>query len=116
VIEVAYDKRFAEQMAQNLVSAGVAMVNTAQGDQLNEALRLHSDIVVDGRLVHDGNPVMNWMAANYTVTVRGGKMRPDKEKAAEKIDGQVALTMGLDIIVRQPVAPDLSVEDLVMVL
>jgi phage terminase large subunit-like protein len=117
VIELAYDKRFAEQMAQNLTAAGVTMVNTPQGFQLTEALRKLADIVTNQTVVHDGNPIMGWMGANLVVKFgRAGEMRPDKEKAGEKIDGQVALVMALDIIVRQPVAPDLSVEDLVMVL
>lgn len=117
VIEVAYDKRFAEQMAQNLTAAGITMVNTPQGFQLTEALRKLSDIVTNETVLHDGNPVMSWMAANLIVKHgRNGEMRPDKDKAAEKIDGQVALIMALDIIVRQPAAADVTAEDLVMVL
>lgn len=105
VTEVAYDKRFAEQMAQNLIGAGITMVNTPQGFQLTEALRKLSDVVTNGILVHDGNPIMGWMAANLVVKHGPNKeMRPDKDKAAEKIDGQVAFTMALASIVRQPVA------------
>lgn len=117
VLEVAYDKRFAEQMAQHLTGAGITMVNTPQGFQLTEALRKLSDIVTNETLVHDGNPVMGWMGANLVVRHgRNGEMRPDKDKAAEKIDGQVAFVMALDVIVRQPDSPELSADDLVMVL
>ena len=115
VIEVAYDKRFAEQMAQNLRAAGIEMIETPQGFQLTEALRKHSDLVTNQTLIHDDNPVQNWMAANYIVKLGpNNQMRPDKDKAAEKIDGQVALTMGLDIIVRLPQEPDATAENLVM--
>jgi phage terminase large subunit-like protein len=104
VLECAYDRRFAEQMAQNLTGLGLTMVDTPQGFQLTEALRKLSDIVTDETLVHDGNPVLGWMAANLVVRHgRDGQMRPDKDKAAEKIDGQVALIMALSVIVRQPV-------------
>ena len=107
VIEVAYDKRFAEQMAQNLTGAGITMVNTAQGFQLTEALRKLRDIVTDGTLTHDGNPVMGWMGANLVVKHGpNGSMRPDKDKAADKIDGQVAFVMALDSIVRQPIVTE----------
>lgn len=118
VIEVAYDKRFAEQMAQNLKNLhGIEMVNTPQGFQLTEALRKLSDIVTNETVVHDGNPVMSWMAANLIVKHgRNGEMRPDKDKAAEKIDGFVALVMALDIVVRQPAQAEVTAEDLVMVL
>lgn len=117
VQEVMYDNRYAEQMAQSLRSAGVVMTEAKQGDALNEALLLHSTLVTSLRVVHDGNPVMGWMAANYIVK-RGtnGRLRPDKERASEKIDGQVALTMALDVIVRKPITPELSAENLMMVL
>jgi phage terminase large subunit-like protein len=115
VIECAYDKRFAEQMAQNLTGAGITMVDTPQGFQLTEALRKLSDVVVDHTLVHDGNPVMGWMADNFQVKHGPNKtMRPDKDKAAEKIDGQVALTMALDRIVRIPKAPEPSYQMVVL--
>lgn len=107
VIEVAYDRRFAEQMAQNLTGLGLTMVDTPQGFQLTEALRKLSDIVTEETLVQDGNPVLGWMAANLIVKHgRDGQMRPDKDKAAEKIDGQVALIMALSIIVRQKNEPE----------
>lgn len=108
VIECAFDNRFAAQMAQNLMAAGITMVDTPQGFQLTEALRKLSDLVTNEMLCHNGNPVMTWMADNLMVHHgRDGQMRPDKEKASEKIDGQVALVMALDRIVRQP--PDTSI-------
>lgn len=102
--EVAYDKRFAEQLAQHLIGAGVTMVDQPQGFQLNEAIRRKGELIASGQLCHGDHPIMNWMADNYVVR-HGikGDVRPDKEKAAEKIDGQVALDMALAIWVRQPV-------------
>lgn len=106
VREVAYDRRFAEQMAQNLTRDGITMVETLQGNALTEPLRKLSHIVRDETLVHDGNPIMTWMAGNLVVQQREGLMRPAKDKAADKIDGQVALVMALDRVVRgQTTAP-----------
>jgi phage terminase large subunit-like protein len=117
VREVAYDKRFAEQMAQHLLAAGIVMVNTPQGYQLTEAIRLKLERIATGHLCHGNNIILTWMADNYVVrTGTRGEMRPDKDKAADKIDGQVALDMLCDLIVRQPKAPELSAENLVMVL
>jgi phage terminase large subunit-like protein len=113
---VAYDKKFAVQMAQNLTGIGITMIDTPQGFQLTSALRKLSDIVSDETLVHDGNPVMGWMAANLVVRIRDGQMRPDKDKAAEKMDGMAALAMALDVVVRQSVTPDFSADNLVMIL
>jgi phage terminase large subunit-like protein len=104
VREVAYDKRFAEQMAQHLLGAGVTMVDQAQGFQLTEAIRRKGELIATGKLCHGHHEVLGWMASNYVVRhgLRGD-VRPDKEKAADKIDGQVALDMSLAIWVRQPV-------------
>lgn len=104
VREVAYDKRFAEQLAQHLIGAGVTMIDQPQGFQLNEAIRRKGELIVAGELCHGHNAILDWMADNYVVREGlKGDVRPDKEKAAEKIDGQVALDMVLAIWVRQPV-------------
>lgn len=102
VRQVCYDKRFAEQMSQNLVGAGVSMVHVPQGWNMTEALRKLSDLVTSETLIQDGNPIQTWMAANLMVRQRDTQLRPDKEKASEKIDGQVALVMALENLVRQP--------------
>lgn len=104
VREVAYDKRFAEQMAQNLMGAGVTMVNTQQGFYLHEAIRRKLELIVSHQLCHGHNAILTWMAANYVVLHGSrGEMRPAKERASDKIDGQVALDMLIDRIVKQPI-------------
>jgi len=116
VRQVAYDKRFAEQMAQHLVGAGLDMVDQAQGFQLTEAIRKKGELIVAGDLCHGHNEILNWMASNYVIVhqAKGGGMRPDKDKAADKIDGQVALDMAIAIWVRQPVAPEITAENTAM--
>ncbi len=53
-------------------------------------------LVISGKLVHGGNPVLRWMASNTVVrTDPAGNLKPDKEKSSEKIDGIVALIMAL---------------------
>lgn len=105
--EVAYDNRFAEQMAQWLTGRGIVMVHTAQGYQLNEAIRKKLELVAAGGLAHGGDPILAWMANNYVVrTGTKGEMRPAKERAADKIDGQVALDMLIDRWIRQPKPPN----------
>lgn len=52
--------------------------------------------MVAGQLHHGGNPVLRWMASNVTVrTDVAGNIRPDKQNSTDKIDGIVALVMGL---------------------
>lgn len=104
VRELAYDKRFAEQMALHLQAAGITCVDTPQGFFLNQALRRVNEWVVGGELCHGGNPILTWMADNaVTKTGRDQAIRLDKESAREKIDGIAALVMAADRIVRRPV-------------
>ena len=105
VRSVAYDKRFAEQLAQHLIGDGIDMVDQPQGFQLTEAIRRKGELVAAHALCHGGNAILAWMADNYVIRhgLRGDS-RPDKEKAADKIDGQVALDMALALWVRQPKA------------
>lgn len=101
VREVAFDKRFAYQMAQHLIGAGVTMIDTPQGWSLNESLRKLLALVTEGKLAHGGDPVLTWMASNVVVrTGTKGEIRIDKPGAADKIDGIAALTMALDRVVR----------------
>ncbi|MBI4636116.1 MAG: terminase large subunit [Candidatus Rokubacteria bacterium] len=96
VRELAYDKRFAAQMALHLEGAGLTVVDMPQGYALNEALRKINDLVKTRRLVHGGDPILAWMAANAVVRQGArGEVRLDKDKAQDKIDGVAALAMAL---------------------
>lgn len=110
VRQVAYDKRFAEQLSQHLQGAGIIMFDQPQGFQLNEAIRRKSELIATSDLCHGDNEILTWMADNYiTRTGIRGDLRPDKEKASEKIDGQVALDMALAVWVRHPVERPVTV-------
>ncbi|AOX16931.1 terminase large subunit [Kozakia baliensis] len=51
-------------------------------------------LVISHGLVHGGNPVATWMARNAVVTKdAAGNIKPEKSKAADKIDGIVAAIM-----------------------
>lgn len=102
-----YDKKFAEQLRQNLADEGLEGIDISQGFALNEACVKLSTLISTSAIVHGNHPVMNWMAGNY-VELRGkgvyaNQRRPAKERSAEKIDGIVALLMGLLVWIRQPV-------------
>jgi len=103
VTAVGFDKRFAQQMAQNLMGAGVQMVDIPQGFWLTEAIRLVGRWVVEGVLRHGGDPVLAWMADNAAVRYGPDKrLRLDKEAAADKIDGIAALAMAAQMVILQP--------------
>ncbi len=53
-------------------------------------------LYLDGKLKHGNNPALNWMANNCAWRVNEyGDKRFDREKSSEKIDGMVALSMGI---------------------
>jgi phage terminase large subunit-like protein len=103
--EVAYDRRFAEQIAQHLVGKGLAMVDQPQGEWLHEGITRKLELIASGLLCHGDNPILTWMASNYVLRQNSTtqRFRPDKDKAGEKIDGQVALDMAIMRWVRMPV-------------
>jgi phage terminase large subunit-like protein len=102
VREIAYDRRFAEQMRIHLEGQGLVCVDTPQGFQLNEAIMKLEELVRAGRMCHGGDPVLAWMIANV-VLKRGlrAEVRLDKAKSTEKIDGVAALCMALSRVVGQ---------------
>jgi len=54
-------------------------------------------LVMAGRLSHDGDPVLRWMASNVASESRGGLAKPSKDKSSEKIDGITAATMAIGV-------------------
>ena len=53
--------------------------------------------MMEGKIIHGGNPVLRWMAGNVVIdTDPAGNIKPTKERSPEKIDGIVAAIMALD--------------------
>jgi phage terminase large subunit-like protein len=96
VSELAYDERFAAPVVQQFNLPDVTLIQQPQGFQLNVGLRAIEDRVVSGTLGHNGHPVLEWMAGNAVVeTGTRGDIAVSKRKVREKVDGIVALAMGL---------------------
>lgn len=97
IVEIAYDKWNAQHLAQQLQDDGFELVEFAQSiANFSGPTRELERIVMGHTLRHDGNPVLRWMASNVATRIdSSGNMRPDKERSGEKIDGIVALLMGL---------------------
>lgn len=94
VLEVAYDKRFAHQLALHLQGHGITMVDTPQGYALNESIKSVTKAIVDRTLAHGNHPIMTWMMGNAVLrNGRNKEVRLDKDAAKEKIDGPSALVM-----------------------
>lgn len=111
IIEIAYDRWNATQMVQNLEDMGFTMVPFGQGfkDMSPPSKELYK-LLMEGNINHGGNPVLKWMAQNVVMRQDpAGNIKPDKERSVEKIDGIVALIMGLDRCIRS--VPSTSVYD-----
>jgi phage terminase large subunit-like protein len=94
VTEIAYDKRFAQQLALHLQGAGLTMIDTPQGYALNEAIRSVSKVIADGQFAHGGHAILTWMMDNAVLRHgRNQEVRLDKDAAKDKIDGAAALVM-----------------------
>jgi phage terminase large subunit-like protein len=109
--EIAYDRWGATQMSQDLRERGFEVVEFGQGfASMSPAMKALERLVLAGELAHGGNPVLTWMADNLVARQDpAGNIKPDKERSTEKIDGMVALIMGLDRAIRNGGKPRESV-------
>jgi phage terminase large subunit-like protein len=100
--EIAFDRWGAVQMTQNLEGLGYTVVAFGQGfASMSPPTKELMKLTLEGKIAHGGQPVLRWMMDNIFIrTDPAGNIKPDKEKATEKIDGVVALIMALDRAIR----------------
>lgn len=93
---VVYDPRFFELPARLLEDDGVTVVQFDQSPQrMAPAVGLAWDLIVEGRIVHDGDPLL---AAHVKAAVKREQERGftlSKGKSKRQIDAAVAMCMGL---------------------
>ena len=110
VIEIAYDRRFASQLAIHFQNAGLTVVDTAQGFGLNESIKSLSKAIADGIVRHGGNRLLTWQMDNAVLRAgRNGEQRLDKENSREKIDGPSAIVMANARRIAQPEPPQYQI-------
>jgi len=102
--EIAFDRWGATKIQTDLTELGGPdfMVQFGQGfASMSGPMKELEKLVLQHRLAHGNNPVLTWMADNLVAREDpAGNIKPDKEKSREKIDGMVALIMGLDRALR----------------
>ena len=103
ILEIAVDRWNATQMIQNLEGEGFTIVPFGQGfSSMLAPTKEFYRLLMDGRIIHGGNPVLRWMAGNVVIdTDPAGNIKVTKAKSKEKIDGIVAAIMALDRCIRQ---------------
>ena len=102
-LEIAVDRWNATQMIQNLEGEGFTIVPFGQGfSSMSAPTKEFYRLLMEGRIIHGGNPVLRWMAGNVVIdTDPAGNIKVTKAKSKEKIDGIVAAIMALDRCIRQ---------------
>lgn len=92
---IAYDPWAAMDLATRLTGDGLVMVECRQGYKtLSEPSKDAMAKVASLKVEHMHHPVMRWCASNAVVTMdAAGNIKPDKEKAKDRIDGIVAWVM-----------------------
>lgn len=101
---VAYDRWRIEDLKRELAAIGVEMNLIPHGQgfrDMSPAVDVLERAVAETKLRHGGHPVLQMCAANAVVTKDpAGGRKLDKAKAAGRIDGLVALAMGLSAAAR----------------
>ena len=66
----------------------------------SEPMKTLEALVLQGKLTHDGDPVLGWMASNVVAHLDAkDNIYPRKERPENKIDGIVALIMALSRVI-----------------
>jgi phage terminase large subunit-like protein len=106
VRKIAFDRWNMKYLKPCLLKAGISeemfkqkFVEFGQGFQsMSPALRELETLLLNQRLVHDNNPVMNMCATAAVVRPDpAGNRKLDKSKSTQRIDGMVALAMAIGV-------------------
>jgi phage terminase large subunit-like protein len=96
--EIAYDRWGAAKLVQDLTEEGFTVVPFGQGyASMSPPTKELMNLVLGQKIKHNGDPILRWNVDNMVVrTDPAGNLKPDKEKATQKIDGCVAMIMAID--------------------
>ncbi|MDD2772752.1 MAG: terminase large subunit [Elusimicrobiales bacterium] len=98
-----YDNWNAQQLTAELEEEGeLEMIPVAQGTKLSHPAKIFETWIADGKLIHPGNPVLDWMAGNVEVITSSLEniqlVKPFKQgSSTQRIDGIVAAVMAAEV-------------------
>ncbi|MFN3375231.1 MAG: terminase large subunit [Burkholderiaceae bacterium] len=98
VQEIAFDPALSMYFAGKLIEEGLPLVEIQQRAVFFTPVLIQvENLVREGKLQHDANPVMAWMISNLVVKQSkfNELMTPTKERPENKIDGPMAMLMAL---------------------
>jgi phage terminase large subunit-like protein len=96
--ELGFDPHQATQLSSHMVAEGVPMVEVPQSvKNLSEPMKELEALIISGRFVYNGNPVLTWMFSNVVCHLDAkDNIYPRKEFPENKIDGVVALLIAIN--------------------
>ena len=102
ISEIGVDRWNATQLITDLEGDGFTMVPIGMGfKDMSPGMKELYKLLLEGKIIHGGNPVLRWMAGNVVAEVDAAEnIKPSKKKSTEKIDGIVAWIMALDRAIR----------------
>lgn len=94
---VAFDPFQATQLSTRMLAEGLPMIEVRPTVlNFSEPMKALEALVLQRRLIHDGDPVLGWMVSNVVAHLDAkDNIYPRKERPENKIDGIVALIMAL---------------------
>lgn len=103
--EICFDPWNATQLSTQLDGDGFEMIPLRQGfSSMSPPTKAFERLVLSGKLRHNNNPVLRWMADCVSVKRDPADnmkpVKPDRAKSSKRIDGVVAAILGVDRIVR----------------
>ena len=113
IMEIPFDRWGASSVVQTLEKMNLKVIQFGQGYQsMSPPMKELERLVASHKIAHGNNPVLTWMADNLIALMDpAGNIKPDKKKSKEKIDGVVAMLMGLDRALRNQGETGKSVYD-----
>lgn len=103
--EIGYDPAFCTELAQKLAAKGFKMIETPQNyTHISEPCQVAEALLKAKRVTHDDNRCMRRCVENVAIkTDDARRIRPVKpKKASKRIDGVVAMAMGIGRLMVQP--------------
>lgn len=94
---VAFDPFQATQLSTRMIAEGLPMIEVRPTVlNFSEPMKTLEALVLQRKLIHDGDPVLTWMVSNVVAHLDAkDNIYPRKERPENKIDGIVALIMAL---------------------
>jgi phage terminase large subunit-like protein len=106
---IGFDAKGVAELVGRVEKIGVTenqMVAVKQGVALNPEIEGMPRKLVDGTMVHGGQPIMDWMVGNAKAVARGSSLTIEKQTSGKaKIDGLMAAFNAFHLMTMNPAAP-----------